>query len=46
MLGFEFNSDSMKFESQDHPGEYLGSLSGDSDKTPMPGLSFTLGFSF
>jgi len=46
MLGFEFNSDCMKFESQDYPGEYLGSLSEDSDKTPMPGLSFTLGFSF
>jgi hypothetical protein len=46
MLGFEYNSDKMKFESQDYPGAYFGNLSEDSDKTPMPSLSFTLGFSF
>ena len=46
MLGFEYNSDNMKFENQDNPGEYFGNLSEDSDKTPMPSLSFTLGFSF
>ena len=46
MLGFEFNSDNMKFESQDYPGEYFGSFSEDSDKTPLPSLSFSLGFCF
>lgn len=46
MLGFEYNSDNMKFESQDYPGEYFGSLSEDGDKTPMPSLSFSLGFYF
>jgi len=44
MLGFEFNSDNMKFESQDYPGEYFGNASDDSDKTPMPSFSFSLGF--
>jgi hypothetical protein len=46
MLGFEYNSDNMKFEDQDYPGEYFGNLSRDSDKTPMQSFSFTLGFSF
>jgi hypothetical protein len=46
MLGFEYNSDKMKFESQDYPGEYFGKLGDGTDKTPMPSLSFTLGFSF
>lgn len=46
LLGFEFNSDNMKFESQDYPGEYFGNLSDDSDKTPMPSMSFSLGFCF
>ena len=46
MLGFEYNSDNLKLESQDYPGEYFGSFSDDSDKTPMPSLSFSLGFSF
>lgn len=46
MLGFEFNSDKMKFESQDYPGEYFGSVSEDSEKTPMPSFSFSLGFCF
>ena len=46
MLGFEFNSDNMKFESQDYPGEYFGNISDDSDKTPMPSFSFSLGFCF
>ena len=46
MFGFEFNSDKMLFENQDYPGEYFGNLSDDSDKTPMPSLSFSFGFSF
>ncbi|RLD57196.1 MAG: hypothetical protein DRI97_05865 [Bacteroidetes bacterium] len=46
MLGFEYNSDNMKFENQDHPGQYFGNVGDDSDKTPMPSLSFTFGFSF
>jgi hypothetical protein len=46
MFGFEYNSDNMKFESRDFPGEYFGNLGDGSDKTPMPSLSFTLGFSF
>lgn len=46
MIGFEYNSDKMKFESQDFPGEYFGSISDDSDKTPMPSFSFSLGFCF
>lgn len=46
MLGFEFNSDKMKFESQDYPGEYFGDYTGDSDKTPMPSMSFSIGFCF
>ncbi len=46
MIGFEYNSDNMKFESQDYPGEYFGNMSDDSDKTPMPSLSFSLGFCF
>jgi hypothetical protein len=46
MLGFEYNSDKMKFESQDYPGDYFGNLDDGSDKTPLPSLSFTLGFSF
>jgi len=46
MLGFEFNTDNMKFENVDISREYFGNLSDGSDKTPMPSLSFTLGFSF
>ena len=46
MFGFEFDSDKMKFENQDINGEYFGSLSDDGDKTPMPSMSFTFGFSF
>ena len=46
MLGFEFNTDNMKFENVDFSGEYFGNLSDGSDKTPMPSLSFTLGFCF
>lgn len=46
MLGFEFNSDNLKLENQDIPGEYFGNLSDDTDKTPMPSLSFTFGFTF
>jgi len=46
VFGFEFDSDRMKFESVDNEGTYFGNYSDDSDKTPMPGLSFTFGFSF
>jgi len=46
MLGFEFNTDNMKYESRDYPGEYFGNISDGSDKTPMPSFSFTLGLSF
>ena len=46
MLGFEYNSDKMKFESRDYPGDYFGNISDDSDKTPMPSFSFSLGFCF
>jgi hypothetical protein len=46
MFGFEYNSERMKFESQDFPGTYFGNLSDDSDKTPMPSFSFSLGFCF
>ena len=46
MIGFEYNSDKMKFENIDYPGEYFGNFSDDSDKTPMPSFSFSLGFSF
>lgn len=46
MFGFEFNSDKMKFESRDYPGEYFGDFNGESDKTPMPSFSFSFGFCF
>lgn len=49
MAGFEFNKDQMKFENVDNPGEYFGNLTwevDDSDKTSMPGFSFTFGFCF
>ena len=46
MFGFEYNSDNMKFENVDFPGEYFGNLSDDSDKTPMPSFSFSFGFTF
>jgi len=46
MVGFEFNSDRMKFEAVNDEGTYFGNYSDDSDKTPMPSLSFTFGFSF
>jgi hypothetical protein len=46
MIGFEYNTDNMKFENVDDPGEYFGNFSDDSDKTPMPGFSFSFGFTF
>jgi len=46
MLGFEYNSDNMKLENRDYPDEYFGNFSEDSDKTPMPSFSFSLGFCF
>ena len=46
MLGFEFNSDNLKYESNDFPGTYFGNFSDDSDKTPMPSFSFSIGVCF
>jgi hypothetical protein len=46
MLGFEFNSDNLKYESNDFPGTYFGNYSDDSDKTPMPSFSFSIGVCF
>ena len=46
ILGFEFNYDNLKFESNDYPGTYFGNFSDDSDKTPMPSFSFSIGVCF
>ena len=49
MLGFDFNKDSMKLESTDQSGEYIGNIGNDQDrgeKTPLPYYNFTLGFCF
>jgi hypothetical protein len=46
LFGLEFNTDRMKFESHEFPGEYYGNHSDDSDYTPLPSFSFTFGFSF
>lgn len=47
MFGFEFNTISPEFESEDYPGEYLGNLKDeDSKKSPLPSTNFTLGLSF
>jgi len=46
MFGFEFDSDRMKLENKDNADDFFGSLSEAGDKTPLPSLSFTFGFSF
>lgn len=47
MLGFEFNTISPKLESVDVTGEYLGNRDdANSDKSPLPSISFTIGLSF
>jgi len=48
MLGFEFNTLSPKLENVDSDGDYLGQINNDdnTDKTPLPSMNFTLGFSF
>lgn len=47
MLGFEFNTISPKLEDVDVPGEYLGRADdANSDKSPLPSINFTFGFSF
>ena len=46
MAGIEFNKDSMILESSDSTGDYFGNLGDGDDKTPMPSVSFTFGFSF
>ncbi len=53
MLGIEYDSVSPELESDDSPGEYLQeafnaefNIDGDSKKSPLPCLNFTLGLSF
>ncbi len=47
MLGFEFNTISPKLEDVDNAGEYLGNINDrNSDKSPLPSITFSLGFSF
>lgn len=46
MLGFEFDTNSPKLESDDYPGEYIGNNNDDSNKSPLPCMNFTLGLSF
>jgi len=47
MLGFEFNTISPKLEDVDNAGEYLGNINDrNSDKSPLPSYTFSLGFSF
>lgn len=46
MLGIEFNSINPKLEDPDNDGVYLGDWNGNSNKTPLPSLSFTFGMSF
>jgi len=46
MIGFEYNPGSMKLKNDRGSGEYFGNAKDDSDKTPMPYMNFTFGFSF
>jgi len=47
MLGFEFNTISPKLEDVDNAGDYLGNVNDEnSDKSPLPSYTFSLGFSF
>jgi hypothetical protein len=36
----------MKLANDTGSGDYLGNANDDSDKTPMPAMNFTFGFSF
>jgi hypothetical protein len=49
MLGFEFNTISPKLEDVDNPGQYLGNIADANDtgdKSKLPSITFSLGFSF
>jgi hypothetical protein len=49
MLGFEFNTISPKLENMDVSGTYLGNFidqNDNGDKSKMPSMTFSLGFSF
>lgn len=46
IFGFEYNPGSMKLANDTGSGDYLGNANDDSDKTPMPAMNFTFGFSF
>lgn len=46
MLGFEFNSDNLKYESNDYPDTYFGNLTDNGDNTPMPSFNFSIGVCF
>ena len=46
IFGFEYNPGSMKLANDGGSGEYFGNAKDDSDKTPMPYMNFTFGFSF
>jgi len=46
IFGFEYNPGSMKLQNDGGSGEYFGNAKDDSDKTPMPYMNFTFGFSF
>ena len=47
MLGIEFNTISPKLEDVDNDGEYFGNINDpNSDKSPLPSLSFSIGMNF
>jgi hypothetical protein len=47
MLGFELSRISPKLEDINNPGDYLGNFNeSNSDRTPLPSVSFTIGLSF
>ncbi len=46
MLGVEYNTINPKLENVDNKGEYLGNAKDNSDKTPLPSLTFSIGLAF
>jgi hypothetical protein len=46
MIGFEFDTVSPELESNEYPGEYLGNIDDDGNKSPLPCMNFTIGLSF
>ena len=46
MIGIEFETISPKLESDDNPGTYLGNINSDSEKSSLPCVNFSFGFSF